>query len=119
MVLFTFEAQSNAPIGHVGINQKPFCCSHTKPIEPEEVPVNCKADHLDFNLKLGLPTNCISIFEPFYGDNSPILDVPFVHIPKTTLPNYVLAAKVVCGNLKFSELEPLQVSKQYFSMMLL
>nr|DAD34067.1 TPA_asm: hypothetical protein HUJ06_004707 [Nelumbo nucifera] len=67
----------------------------------------------------GLPSYGISVLEPLYSHNGPILETPFVDNPKATLSKYIFATEVVCCNLKLPELEPLQVSKENFLMMLL
>lgn len=66
-----------------------------------------KTDHLNFSLKLDFTSNGVSILKSFYSYNCPILEIPFVNIPKPALSNQVLAAEIVCGNLKFFEMKPL------------
>ena len=81
--------------------------------------MNGEADHLDFSLELNLTADGVSVFEPLDRHNQAISETPFVDIPETAFADQVLAAEVVCCSLKLSELEPLQVSKAYFFMMLL
>lgn len=81
--------------------------------------MDSEADHLDFSLELNLAANGVAVLEPLDRHNRAVPETPFVDIPETAFSNQVLAAEVVCCNLKLSELEPLQVSKAYFFKMLL
>lgn len=72
--------------------------------------MNRKADHLNFSLELNVSTVVISIFEPFNCHNRTIREMTFVNISKATFSKNVLAAEVVCSNLKFSKLESSRVS---------
>lgn len=78
-----------------------------------------QTDHLNLGLELDLSPYCISILKPFNCHNCPILEAPFVNVSETAFSEYVFAAEIVCSNLKFSELKPLQVSQAYFFSILL